>query len=241
VTALISKPGITRLAVSSGIPKDWSQSWFRDFASDYLKGADVRNAVGANGVTISGNITSPYATIGLASPLTFPGTLIVRAGGPIQLEGNGAVVPILQVNGTTGPTIQGYGPVAGALVDMTPDSGTFTTAAAGFTGTVNVTVVWRRIGNVVTINITNFSGTSNATSFNIPNTNTPASIKPTAQQSFNIPGLEDNGGTATSTNTFVQILTDGTIRFILGGSVTGWTAAGTKGLVQNVTFSYYLA
>jgi hypothetical protein len=72
VSALISKPGITRLATSSGVPKEWSQSWFRDFISDYMKLADARNALGANGITVSGNLTQ-YATISIGPVLTIPG------------------------------------------------------------------------------------------------------------------------------------------------------------------------
>jgi hypothetical protein len=66
VAALISKPGITRASTSSGVPKEWSQNWFRDFVSDHLKLADVRNAVGSGGISITGNLTS-YATIGLTT------------------------------------------------------------------------------------------------------------------------------------------------------------------------------
>lgn len=82
MAALISKPGITRVAISTGVPKAWSQNWFRDFVSDYLKGGDVRNAVGANGITISGNITSPYATISIGGP-GFPikGQITINAAG----------------------------------------------------------------------------------------------------------------------------------------------------------------
>lgn len=71
MAALVSKPGITRVATSSGIPKEWSQSWFRDFISDHLKLADTRNAIGANGILITGNLTQ-YATIGLKGPVTIP-------------------------------------------------------------------------------------------------------------------------------------------------------------------------
>jgi hypothetical protein len=60
--ALASKPGLTG-ATALSIPKDWSATWFRNFINNLLKGADVRNAQGANGVVVSGTIASPYATI----------------------------------------------------------------------------------------------------------------------------------------------------------------------------------
>lgn len=59
---LKSKPGLTGASALS-IPKDWDATWFRNFINNLLKGADVRNAIGAGGITISGTIASPYATI----------------------------------------------------------------------------------------------------------------------------------------------------------------------------------
>jgi hypothetical protein len=60
--ALVSKPGLTGASALS-IPKDWDAAWFRSFINNLLKGADVRNAQGINGVAVTGNISSPYATI----------------------------------------------------------------------------------------------------------------------------------------------------------------------------------
>ena len=51
-TALASKPGLTG-ATALSIPKDWDPTWFRNFINNMLKGADVRNAVGANGIVVS--------------------------------------------------------------------------------------------------------------------------------------------------------------------------------------------
>jgi hypothetical protein len=62
--ALPSKPGITGANVLS-IPQDWDQVWFRHFINNSLKGADVRNAIGTNGIVVTGNISSPYGTISL--------------------------------------------------------------------------------------------------------------------------------------------------------------------------------
>ena len=47
--ALASKPGISGATVFN-IPKDWDATWFRNFINNMLKGADVRNAIGANGI-----------------------------------------------------------------------------------------------------------------------------------------------------------------------------------------------
>jgi hypothetical protein len=59
---LKTKPGINGANMLS-IPATWDPNWFRHFVNNSLKGADVRNAVGTNGITITGNISSPYATI----------------------------------------------------------------------------------------------------------------------------------------------------------------------------------
>jgi len=68
---LTPKPGLDGSKVLS-IPKDWNSTWYRDHVNNLLKGADVRNATGINGIKVSGNITSPYATIGLQGPITIP-------------------------------------------------------------------------------------------------------------------------------------------------------------------------
>jgi hypothetical protein len=65
---LASKPGLSS-TTTLHIPKDWDPTWFRNFISNQLKGADVRNAIGANGISITGTIASPYATIGLTAPI----------------------------------------------------------------------------------------------------------------------------------------------------------------------------
>jgi hypothetical protein len=69
---LKSKPGLSSTTVLN-IPKDWDPTWFRNFISNQLKGADVRNAIGANGITVSGTIASPYATISLG-----PGPVVLQ-------------------------------------------------------------------------------------------------------------------------------------------------------------------
>lgn len=75
---LISKPGITSASTLS-IPTAWSSSWFRNLISSQLVGADVRNAVGSGGIVVSGNITSPYATIGFSAPVALPGPVTISS------------------------------------------------------------------------------------------------------------------------------------------------------------------
>jgi hypothetical protein len=89
-TALKTKPGINGANVLS-IPTDWDPTWFRHFINNSLKGADVRNAIGANGITISGTIASPYATISGGGSTTFTAPIVINSvAGQVSLTVNGA-------------------------------------------------------------------------------------------------------------------------------------------------------
>jgi hypothetical protein len=93
---LQSKPGLSS-TTTLNIPKDWDPTWFRNLISNQLKGADVRNAVGANGIVVSGNISSPYATISLG-----PGPIVISTpAGTVAVTINGAAgQQALIVNGS---------------------------------------------------------------------------------------------------------------------------------------------
>jgi hypothetical protein len=86
---LKSKPGLSGTTTLS-IPKDWDATWFRWLIHNQLKGADVRNAVGVNGIIVSGNIASPYATIGLGTPtgVSQSGSIYQGSGAPSNANGN---------------------------------------------------------------------------------------------------------------------------------------------------------
>lgn len=58
----IVKPGLTAGTIKT-IPKTWDDHWFRRFIANFASGADVRNAIAGPGISITGNITSPFATI----------------------------------------------------------------------------------------------------------------------------------------------------------------------------------
>lgn len=94
--------------------------WFRGFINNLLKGADVRNAVGANGVVVSGTIASPYATIGFGAPVTLPG--------PVTISAPSGAVPALTVNGANGSVAAIFNSFSGAndTVALNTPSGRFT-------------------------------------------------------------------------------------------------------------------
>jgi hypothetical protein len=238
MTALISKPGITTSNVLS-IPTDWSASWFKGFVANYLKGADVRNAIAGSGISISGTIASPYATIsagGSGAPFLAPVIVKTTPGG----------VTVFEVfNSTTDPVIEAYGPTAAGLIDITPDTGTFTGTLTGFSGTApTVACRWRKIGPMVilVINVTAAvaTGTSNATSFTM--TGLPSIIQPATEiPNFPITFAFNNSALVT-TDTWGQINPgSGTVTFYLSStSASSWTAAGTKGLEGSTVIAYTL-
>src|ERR1700735_5393671 len=101
-TALKTKPGING-ANTLSIPANWDATWFRSFINNTLKGADVRNAIAGPGITITGNISSPYATIsatggggGVSQIIAGTGITISPAGGTgavtINATGGGGTI-----------------------------------------------------------------------------------------------------------------------------------------------------
>ena len=52
--------GLQNLTFS--VPKEWDPVWFQRFVRDHLSKADVRNAIGTPGVTVTGDTTT-VATI----------------------------------------------------------------------------------------------------------------------------------------------------------------------------------
>jgi hypothetical protein len=134
--------------------------------------------------------------------------------------------------------IQGLGPVAATLVDMTPDTGTFTLTGTGFTAGVTATVTWTRVGKLVTAQIGSLSGTSNATT--LTGTGVPAAIQPATLSTQTVGmGFITNNGVATGA-AFVTITNgSGTWTFGLGGGTNTFTASGAKSIVGQ-TFSYLL-
>jgi len=100
---LKSKPGLSS-TTTLNIPTDWDPTWFRNLISNQLKGADVRNAVGSNGISVTGNISSPYATISIGGtgPVALPGPVTINTpAGTVALTVNGAAGQrALAINGS---------------------------------------------------------------------------------------------------------------------------------------------
>ena len=185
---------------------------------------------------------SHYLTGGIASP-GHVGQWAGTSGGPSgesTMLGNTANIPfwfmvnsaaVMQLNAGQ---IQGYGATAAAMVDMTPDKGSFTATYTGFAANPTPTATWNRVGNLVTIRFPFVTGTSNAPTFTI--TGLPAEIVPALAQIVAVGNCEDNG----VFNVGLASLAAGSSTITLGFGTSGgaWTGSGTKGF--GCTFSYLL-
>jgi hypothetical protein len=151
------------------------------------------------------------------------------------------------IQGTTAPLIQGYGPTAAALVDMTPDTGSFTITYTGMTASVTGTAVWVRIGGLVMLYLPAATGTSNSTSFTA--TGLPAVIQPARSQvaaaysgGDGAAGCFTSGGTPTGASCSLAA-SSGIITFGFVGptGITSWnSSASVKGINTAFTIAYII-
>lgn len=162
---------------------------------------------------------------------------------------NTASITRLQVS--TSGVISGYGPVAAAQVDMTPDQSSWTTTlSGGFSSNPTGTVKWRRVGGNAFIWVdANITGTSNATN-DISFSALPAAITPAATRYAFCYGVNNAGGGGYAG--VVQVLNAGTmILSLLSGSFGGigmvgispgatFTNTGAKGVLAGWTITYPL-
>jgi hypothetical protein len=187
--ALASKPGLSSTTTLS-IPATWNATWFRNLISNQLKGADVRNAVGVNGIVVSGNIASPYATIGFGAPVTLPGQVTITAPS--------AAVPTLVVYQT-----DGTGTNPGILIQGTGgNQATLAVAGSGITqagafemqqGSGGDSYLWNYSNNFIAI------GTNNTLRLTVAGTGAITVSTPSAGTALTLNaatgqyGLEING------------------------------------------------
>lgn len=122
--------------------------------------------------------------------------------------------------------IQGRSVTSGSLVDMSPDTGTFTGTMTGMTTSPTILITFRRMGSiyVYTGAASTVSGTSNATTMTM--TGIPAVAQVSTQQAVYC-RVVDNGVTQLG----IALLGGASVTFGLGSATSGgFTAAGTKGL-----------
>jgi hypothetical protein len=215
----------------------------------------LQNDLGANfGI---GLLSSGFATTGLCTGCLATGNSVsvVHSGatGGISIATNsserirvanaGNVTVNAPVSGTAlavSGSVTGLGTVSGTQVDMSPDTGTFTSTYTGFTAGVTCTSTWSRIGKLVILTLCSATGTSNATTFTM--TGLPSAIQPPAlNQNVALPPEQVNDNSATLTCCTDALIQggSGTVTFRKTGA-SGWTAAGTKGFSVPLTINYQL-
>ena len=216
-----------------------------NFALSIAQGGNVTIAAPSSGDALtSTGISSGYAATFNAAGGTQRGVQIIggSAGTDINLicKNSGGGTNLFLISGqTTANTVQGYGPTAAALVDMTPDKGTFTGTLTGCTSSPTVTCTWSRIGNLVVLNIGALTATSNATTCSI--TGLPAAIQPASLAAQYLACLTEDNGTIADSTVSIQS-GSGTIQLYKAGSVAAasFTNTGTKGIPAACTVAYLL-
>jgi len=200
---LASKPGLSS-ATALSIPTTWNPTWFRGLINNLLKGADVRNAVGANGIVVSGNISSPYATISLGGtgPVTIPfpvtitppaGTvgLTINAATGQQAEVVNGDVTINATTGTVGLTINAASGQYAEIINGGSFAGISFVSSTGTFGT-NDLFLYQNLGVGQS-----FLGTRSATALNFQtNSLTRVAIAGTGAVTVGVP----TSGTALTIN-----------------------------------------
>lgn len=166
------------------------------------------------------------STLILASEAS--GTISLRAGG----------IEIMRITTSTAPTIQGYGPVAAGLVDMTPDKGTFNGTATGLTTSPVAACSWSKNGNQVCLTIGSVTGSSNGTTFSIGQL--PAAIQPTRSFVAAIPAGITEDNTATINTVHLLLSAGSALTFRVNGNPNAFTPAGTKGVQSSFVVNYAL-
>jgi len=126
---------------------------------------------------------------------------------------------------------------AGFFYLLTPSitKGSFVATSSDFTVSVNTTVFWIKVGNIVFMTVAFFSGTSNNIFLSLGGI--PAYLLPLSTSGvISIPCLTDGGANLFS-GAGVQITTT-TISFTKNCNPGGFTNTGTKGLPFTISFSY---
>jgi len=108
--------------------------------------------------------------------------------------GTGTPTVVFSIGGTvTSNTIQGYGPTKAGLVDMTPDTGTFTGTFGGLTAAVTGVAYWARSGNLVTVQFPYGSGSKAGAAGTLSFAPIPAAIQPKRATVNSLPWVSSGG------------------------------------------------
>lgn len=167
------------------------------------------------------------AVVQRQNPLVLAGITIGSASITSETVGTAtigtATIGQLNVSGTaTFNALVAEGPTAGVLLNLTPDTGTFTGTFGGLTAAVTGVAYWARVGNLITLQLPPGTGSSNATAFSFAPL--PAEIIPSRIQNIALGGGITNNGSAVAGG--IQINT-ATVNFFTA-NFGAFTASGAK-------------
>lgn len=121
-------------------------------------------------------------------------------------------------------------------------SGVLSLTGTGFSGTApQCNCTYRVNGAIVSLGLTLLSGTSNATTFTL--TGLPPNLQPASpalglSNQF-VPLALVQNNSAYINGAYAQIAASGVISLGITGSLTAWTASGTKSLIGNLNYLLY--
>jgi hypothetical protein len=210
-----------------------------------VSGDQMRSLVTCGGTSLQIYATNvnETGTIVTGGPTGAQGVIKLIGAQPLVFGTNNKIA--MEISGAQ--AISGWGVTATAMLDMSPDSGTFTGTLTGMTAATTGTVSWRKDGSRVTLYLTvSISGTSNTTAMTM--TGVPAVIRPPTVSQHVLCVAVDAGDVVSCD---VQTGTAGTLTFLVGNTValtgtnlqfvsTGFNASGVKGLPGGWTLSYSL-
>lgn len=202
--------------------------------STFTGTGEVRIALDAgffSGYNTANNTRTGYLQFNPATGLILNSEL---AGNALALRTNA----ITAFNITSAQLLQGLGPVAAGLVNMTPDASTFTATPTGGTTPVTGTAVWYRIGNAVLLILPVCNITSNVGTFTI--TGLPAAIQVARAQRVPVSNSAcvNNSVTGVANVSAQFAAASGTITFDVAANASGWATTGSKGLSNATVLAY---
>jgi hypothetical protein len=186
-------------------------------------------------MAVNGDGSGALGWNGSANTIFFESTGETLIRGELVVQNPAGATSLFAVTGnTSGVTVEGYGPTAGTLVDMTPDSGTFTLTYSNSIG--SGTAVWSKNGKQITLTLP--AAVAVSTSATLTAATLPTEIQPTRTQFFVI-GVENDSSISPGQ---VSVTASGTITFYpsVGANASSWSNVANKGVPSAVSITYLL-
>jgi hypothetical protein len=198
-------------------------------AVNTAQGADIASATGAgtlNLTTATGNLVDVTGTTtitaitlgqGMQRVVRFTGALTLTNGASLVLPGGADILTVAGDYAIFAGYASSVVRIVGYFRTAVPYlESSFTATVTGVNAVVTITVQYRRVGNVVTMFLPTYAGTSNSTGKGL--SGIPAAIRPATAQRF-FQQLTDS--VITSQAGELQLATDGTAAYVIQVAATG--------------------